>query len=151
MKKLFTIIILSLLLSSCRDAVYEDYYDFSIIQWEQTDTPVFEFEIPKKSKYNIIFALRYIEGFPYKNMYASVLMNDKNNNAALKKIKFQVVDDNNNYIGDVAGNMWDIEYTVFKDTLLEKGNYKIQLEQLVEEKTLPFVYDVGIIVEESKK
>jgi gliding motility-associated lipoprotein GldH len=144
MKKLFLILTVSLFFFSCDNSVYKEYYEFSLIQWEQDETPVFDFELKESKQYDVVFTMRYISGFPYKNMIGSLLLTDLNANASLKNFKFQIVDDNNEYIGDVGGNMWDIEYTVFSDTLLNAGEYSVSVEQFVEAKTLPFVYDVGL-------
>ena len=147
MKKSFIILALALLFFSCDNSVYKEYHEFSLIQWEQDDNPIFDFELKESKQYNVVFTMRYIEGFPYKNMIGSFLLSDLKGGNSVHKFNFQVVDDNNEYIGDVGGNMWDIEYTVFKDTLLEAGKYSISIEQFVEEKTLPFVYDVGVRID----
>ena len=142
--KAILILAFTLLLFSCDNAVYNEFYTFSTIQWDQEETPTFEIDLEKTGQYDVIFTMRYIEGFQYKNMIGSVLLSDLKNKPVVNKFKFDVIDDNNEYIGDVAGNMWDIEYTVFSDTTLEAGKYTIQTEQLVHEKTLPFFYEVGI-------
>ncbi len=145
MKFKFTLaLVFMLLLFSCDNAVYKEFYSFADIQWDQKTTPSFDIELQKTGQYNVVFTMRYIEGFQYKNMIGSVLLLDFNKKPIIKKFKFSVRDENNEYIGDVAGNMWDIEYTLFADTTLEAGKYTIQAEQFVHKKTLPFVSDIGI-------
>jgi gliding motility-associated lipoprotein GldH len=145
MKFKFTLaLIFTLLLFSCDNAVYKEFYNFPDIQWDQSVTPSFDINIKETGQYDVVFTMRYIEGFQYKNMIGSILLSDLKNAPIVKKFNFTVIDDNKEYIGDVAGNMWDIEYTLFADTTLEAGKYTIQAEQLVHEKTLPFVSDIGI-------
>ena len=145
MKFKFTLaLVFTLLLFSCDDAVYKEFYDFTTIQWDKDVTPSFEIDLQEAGQYDVVFTMRYIEGFQYKNMVGSVLLSDLKNTPIVKKFNFDVRDENDEYIGDVAGNMWDIEYTLFSDTTLEAGKYTIQAAQLIDEKTLPFVSDIGI-------
>lgn len=134
----------TLLLLSCGDAVYHEFYTFTTVQWDQDDKPSFDIDLEKTGQYDVIFTMRYIEGFQYKNMIGSILLSDLKNNPTSKQFDFKVIDENKEYIGDVGGNMWDIEYTIFADTTLNAGKYTIQTEQLVSTETLPFFYEVGI-------
>jgi gliding motility-associated lipoprotein GldH len=152
MKKLLSVFTILLLLTSCESTVYKDFEEFDNYQWEKSKTPEFNFEITEKAeKYDIILTLRYVEGFPYKNMIGTALLVDEHKNASLKKVFFPIIDDNKNYIGEVAGDLWDTEYTLFNDTSLEKGKYKITTEQLVVNPILAFVVDVGIKVKKVDK
>jgi len=153
MKFKFTLaLVFTLLLFSCDNAVYKEFYDFPTIQWDQDVTPSFEIDLKEAGQYDVVFTMRYVDGFQYKNMLGSVSFSDLKNAPIIKKFNFDVIDENDEYIGDVAGNIWDIEYTVFSDTTLEAGKYTIQAAQLIDENTLPFIADIGIkIVPKDKK
>ena len=150
--KITLALIFMLSLFSCDNAVYKEFYNFPDIQWDKNVTPSFEIDLKEAGQYDIVFTMRYIEGFQYKDMVGSVLLSDLENSPVNKNFNFKVIDDSKEYIGDVAGNIWDIEYTIFADTTLEAGKYTIQAEQFVNEKTVPFISDIGIrIVPKEKK
>ena len=151
MKRIFLIFFATITFFSCSNSVFNEYHEFAMLEWKQTDVPEFEFEITSDTtNYDIYFTLRYIEGFPYQNMIGTMLIVDEKKQASLNKFKFRVVDENKEYIGDVAGNIFDIETLIIKDTSLAKGKYKVTLEQTTAQPSLAFVMDAGLVVKESK-
>ncbi len=151
MRPILLIIFSVIVFFSCTNSVFKEYHEFALLEWKQDETPEFEFEIKDDTtNYDIYFTLRYVEGFPYQNMIGSILITDENKNASLKKFKFRVVDQNKEYIGDVAGNIFDIETLLIKDTSLVKGKYKVTIEQTTALPSLAFVMDAGLIVKKSE-
>jgi gliding motility-associated lipoprotein GldH len=151
MKRVFIILLVTIFFYSCNNSVFNEYHEFTTLEWKQSEIPKFEFEITNDTtKYDIYFTLRYIEGFPFQNMIGSMLIVDENKQASLNKFKFRVVDQNREYIGDVAGNIFDIEKIIIKDTLLTKGKYKVSIEQTTATPSLAFVMDVGLIVKNAE-
>lgn len=144
-------VISALAFNSCNNSVFKEYHEFALFEWKQAEVPKFEFEIiDDTTNYDIYFTLRYVEGFPYQNMIGSMLITDEINKASINNFNFRIRDENKDYIGDVAGNIFDIETLIISDTSLNKGKYKITVEQLVAEPSLAFVMDVGIIVKKSE-
>jgi len=150
MKKIILILFTLIALYSCNNSVFNDYHEFSMLEWKQNEVPEFNFEITNDTiNYDIYFTLRYVEGFPYQNMIGTMLIVDEKKQASLNKFKFRIVDKNKEYIGDVAGNIFDIETLLIKDTTLAKGKYKVTIEQTTATPSLAFVMDAGLIVKKS--
>ncbi len=147
MKRIFLIIFSAIAFFSCTNSVFNEYHEFALLEWKQTELAEFEFEITDDTtSYDIYFTLRYVEGFPYQNMIGSMLITDENKKASINNFNFRIRDENKDYIGDVAGNIFDIETLLIKDTSLIKGKYKVTVEQMVAKPGLAFVMDAGLIV-----
>ena len=151
MKKIILVLFTIIAFYSCNNSVFNEYHEFSMLEWKQSEVPEFEFEITNDTtNYDIYFTLRYVEGFPYQNMIGTMLIVDENKQSSLNNFKFRVVDENKDYIGDVAGNIFDIETVLIKDTSLAKGKYKVTIEQTTALPSLAFVMDAGLIVKKSE-
>jgi len=151
MRRIIIILFTVIAFFSCTNSVFNEYHEFAMLEWKQTEIPEFEFEIvDDTTNYDIYFTLRYVEGFPYQNMIGTMVIVDEDKQASLNNVKFRVVDENKDYIGDVAGNIFDIETLVIKDTSLAKGKYKVTFEQTTAIPSLAFVMDAGLLVKKSE-
>lgn len=147
MKKIVLFISIAFLLSSCNSGtIFSGYFEFSDILWHQSNQPEFTFQIDKEEICNIDIELRIVHGYPYRNMKLDMLLVNGQGTEKIIPVDFKVRDESDAYLGDEMGDLIDIVAPIISDTTLAKGNYKIRLDQTLEEETLPFVMEIGIKV-----
>ena len=137
-KQIFIFIAILISFSSCNDTVFSDRKNFDDYIWDKNNKASFNFEIKEKSHYRITLTLRYIVGYPYRNINMNFAVNGK-----IYPLQVNIIDENNQYTGEIMGDLADKEIVVVQDTILPKGNYKITISQSMTNK-LPFVDDVGV-------
>ncbi len=152
MKKIIVLFSIALLLVSCEsENLFSDRAVFSDLLWHKKDKPSFTFEIKKEQAYQLNLELRLIYDYPYKNIKMEMLFTGENGEKQSFPIDFIVQEERGVYNGEIMGDFIDYKETLISDTVLAAGKYTIVLDQLMEENALPFVNEVGIIVEEVKK
>ena len=152
MRKIIALFGIVLLLVACEaDNIYSERTVFSDLLWSKTVQPSFTFEIKKEQNYRINLELRLIYDYPYKNIKMDMLFTGENGEKQSFPIDFIVQEERGVYNGDIMGDFIDYKETLISDTVLAAGKYTIVLDQLMEENALPFVNEVGIVVEEVKQ
>ncbi len=150
MKKTLLLISISIILSSCTD-VYRDFQKVEDMKWFKGDIKKFNVDIKEPGNYNIIFAFRYATLYPYRNIKITITKKQPNGKEYTKNAEFQVVDDENNYIGDVAGDIWDLENVISENEKLEKGKYEFEIEHNMDNDPVIVVMEIGLIIRKSKE
>ncbi len=151
MKHLVILLMISLTLTACDTGdSYSDHKEFSDILWHKTDQPKFEFEITKEANYRVALDLRLVYGYTFRNIKLDVAMANETANISFP-LDFPVRNEDDSYKGDVMGDIIDIQETIVKDTLLPVGKYTFILDEKMDNKTLPFVMEVGIVLNENQQ
>ena len=156
MKKLFLIYILFLtFFISCKpDRIYEKHKKLSSeMIWLKKEKQEFKVEIKdQKIKYNQSVTMRYITGFPYKDLYIQVTTIAPSGQKSSKPYSLQVFDENKKYKGDGLGDYWDYEQPIEKNILFnETGSYTFIVEHVMPFDTIPFVMEIGMAIDKIKK
>jgi len=150
MKKIF-LIILTIGLFSCGNNTFKDYHTFSDILWHKSDVVKYNFNVDNAGEYNIYFPLRFTQGCPYKSIPINVKFISPTGKEFNISKEIKIIDDNNNYIGEGAGDIWDTEELIAeKHKFDETGNYKVEISQTSTEETLAFIMEVGLRIEPAK-
>jgi len=142
-----------LFLAACKpNRVYEEHRGVADLKWERSDVKAFEFEIPDTNvHYKMYAAIRYIQGFPFKDLNVQVELSSP----AGKKIQrdLQITIRNSaGYIGDGAGDYWDLEYLFDKDfTFEEAGKYQLEIKHQMTNDPVVLVNEVGFVLEKIEK
>lgn len=146
MRKILVILTVLLTFTACdNSSVFTGRHEFSEILWKKSVTPKFVFTIDKETECKIDFELRLIYGYPYRNMKLNMMLTGDNGFEKTFPLDFKVRDEDDKYLGEVMGDFIDIVSPVIDEIKLEHGQYKIVLDQTLDEKTLPFVMEVGVI------
>jgi len=149
MKKIITLfsIVLLLVLTACDSSeIYSDHQTFSDILWHKTDTPQFTVDLKNEQHCQLKLDLRLIYGYTFRNIKMNVSMNNETGKEKIIPIDFKVRNEDDSYKGDMMGDFIDIQEVVIKDTILPAGKYTFILEQMMDDKTLPFVNEVGLVL-----
>ncbi len=151
MKKIVLLLMIGLTFTACEmGASYSEHKEFSDILWHKIDQPRFEFEITKEANYSIALDLRLVYGYTYRNIKLDVAMANEDTKTSFP-LNFEVRNEDDSYKGDVMGDIIDIQHVIIIDTLLPKGKYSFVLDEQMDKKTLPFVMEVGIVLNENTK
>ncbi|NPA45395.1 MAG: gliding motility lipoprotein GldH [Chlorobi bacterium] len=145
MKNLLFILTFLVLLSSCSD-VYREFKKFDDLKWDKNDVKTFEVNINKDGEYDLFFALRHYTGYPFTTLKIEVTQIAPNGRASSKKIEIPVADENGKYIGDVSGELWDVENKIAEKVFLEKGKYTFKIAHYMNSNPVILVVDIGLII-----
>lgn len=149
MKKLIFFIALVFTFMSCdMSNSTSEYHGFSDLLWQKTDQPTLDFEIKKEARYSIYVELRLIYGYAFRNIKMAMYMSKDSDREKLFPIDFKVRNEDDSFKGDVMGDFIDIQEMIISDTTLQAGKYSFQLEQMMDDKTLPFVGEIGLTLKE---
>ncbi len=144
---LFVAALLVLIFAILNHKFYHELKKFDDYKWNKNDKAVFEFEIKDTSaNYHLTLNIRYIDGFPYKNLYLKMwlLQEDLPENTYL--INIPIVDEKGKYTGDVAGSYWDLDYEFGTLTFTQAGKYKIIIAHNVDTQILSLINEIGITI-----
>lgn len=150
MKKTLTIIALISIISSCNN-VYSEFQKVPDMKWYKNDIKKFTVNIEENGNYDLLFAFRYATLYPYRNIKILITKTLPNGDLYTKGAEFQVVDQNNNYIGSAGGDIWDLENIFAENEYLEKGKYEFIIEQDMDTDPIIVVMEIGLIVKKSIK
>jgi len=147
MKKLTYFILFTVILTifSCNN-FYSEHQSVSNLKWYKEDIKSFEVNIEEDGIYDFIFAIRYATGFPYRTMKIKITQKSNDSIETSQEKEFEVVDKNNNYIGEVAGELWDLETICIQKLKVKQGNYIYTLEHEMKSNPVIMVVDVGLII-----
>ena len=93
------------------------------MQWYKKDIKKFKVKISKNGNYDLVFAMRYPTGYPYRNIKVRISQISSDGKIIYKDAVFVVIDENNKYKGDVAGQLWDMEEVFSERQELKKGKF----------------------------
>jgi len=149
MKKIIFLLVITLSFMACTNENSETQRtDFSDLLWHKTDKPNFEFNIKKEANYSIAIELRLVYGYAYRNIKMNMNLSKDGAKSELIPIDFMVRNEDDSYKGTVMGDFIDITEVIIAKRSLQAGKYKFELDQIMNEETLPFVMEVGVILTE---
>jgi len=150
MKKIL-LILLTIGLFSCGNETFKEYHTFSDILWHKSDIVKFDVNIETSGEYNIYLPLRYTYGCPYKSVPIDIKFISPSGKEQTISKEIKIMDENNKYIGEGAGDIWDTEELIAENYKFdEKGKYKVEISQISSEETLAFIMEVGLRIEPKK-
>ena len=153
--KLSSLLSLALLFLACtpEGRIFSENQELSPeLEWLKEDARTFKVTIDDASlAYDITLAFRYASGFQYND--AKVLVTETSPSGAeiQKEYSLHVRDENGEYIGEPAMDIWDSEHLVeSKKTYSETGTYSYKIEHAMVNDPMNFAMEIGMIVDKSK-
>jgi len=135
-------------ISSCSDT-FRDTQKIADMKWNRTDIKSFEVDISEKGNYDLHFTMRHSTGYPFRNIGVKIEQITPAGKELSKEVDFLVVNENNEYKGDVIGQLWDIEELFSENTPLEKGKYTFKISHIMNTDTVILVINVGLKIRKS--
>lgn len=150
-KKLtFPFLILSLFftLASCgNDSMYENHKELENGFWQKDSLKSFEVEINDTKNHSIFYHLRYTSDYDYCNSYIRYKIFSPAGKLLTQKMKLDTLFDctTGKPLGEGFGTIYTREFQLEQNfDFSEKGNYKIELEQMMRKDSLEGVQTVGV-------
>ena len=144
-----TVILFIIFFSSCSNT-YSDFQKVEDLKWFRTDIKTFEVDIPEDGNYDLFFALRHSSGYPFRNIGVKFVQITPDGKELSKEIDFLVVNENDEYKGEVIGQLWDIEELFSEKTPLKKGKYTFKISHIMNSDPVILVIDIGMVIRKSK-
>lgn len=140
------------LLTSCDPSVvYKQFETTSNLEWAKDDVKTFTFDnVDDTTAYDVYFAFRYAHGFRFKESSVLIVEGTPAGKRAELPLKFKTVDDNNDYIGDGSGDIWDLEIPIKENVTFEKGKYTYAIGHTFPKDVVNMVMEVGIIIRKAE-
>jgi gliding motility-associated lipoprotein GldH len=155
MKKYLLIAIISLFaLTSCnKGKIFEKRQQFDNYTWNRFKPLFFEVNVQDiESEYNVYLTLRHITQYPYDDLKINFTLYAPSGEERTTMHSFLIKDNKGGFLGDGAGDLWDVKLLVkSKYYFNEKGNYKFQIDNLMDYVDIVGLVDLGLIVEKAKK
>jgi gliding motility-associated lipoprotein GldH len=155
MKRVLTILIIALGIFACQSEgrIYEEHRELSPeLQWLRKDAR--EFKVPVNDKsiaYNLSLSFRYLEGYEHKAVKVKVTEISPSGIETEKEYDLKVREENGDYIGEVAYEIWDSEHLVESNKKYrETGIYTYVIEHNMPKDPLHSVMEIGVILEKVK-
>ncbi len=155
MNKLFAMLILSIGFISCQPEgrVFSENQDLSPnLEWLKKD--VLEFNVPIEdvnSAYDMSIAFRYATGYQFEIAKVKITETSPSGDEVVKEYELKVREDNGDYIGEPALDIWDSEHLIESDKKYsEKGTYTYKVEQNMPADPMNFAMEIGLILDKAK-
>lgn len=146
-------ILIALFLIGCDEQkVYEKNLSISNAQWERNEKAIFQFTISDTtSLYNLYLNFRHAGDYPYNNLYLFTKLRSPEGKVARDTAQMIFADKKGRWLGKGIGDIYDYQFK-FKEAFMfpRNGEYSVEIEQAMREKTLVNVTDIGIRVEKIK-
>lgn len=143
-------LLLSIILVSCDNTTYENYYSFYNNGWHTDSAITLSYIILDTNKtYNLSLKIRHTVDYEFRNLF--VFLEDKNKDT----VEIILANKNGKWLGEGISDVREFEY-VFDNqrSFIRQGEYSIKLEQAMrygeeaKREVLEHILDVGLIVSE---
>ncbi len=153
-KAIIMLAIIPLILTSCsKNKVFEKYTKIENYKWKRDKLITFDVDIKDpKTNYDVTLALRHTTYYAFANIKVDVSVTFPSGELRTKYYNIFVRNTDGSFLGQGAGDLWDLTYPVFTDmTFPEAGIYKFEVQNVMPIMELPDIMDVGLIVRKSEK
>lgn len=150
MKSSLLILFLFIVFVGCDESrVYEKHQSPAAeLEWSSKDTIGFYVDIADTlSTYDLIFALRYAQGFPVSNLKVEMQHQLPDGSQRFQMHDITVSDASGNYMGKGLGDIWDLEQTIISGLKFkQKGIHTFRFAPSMSIDPVPLVMEVGLVV-----
>jgi len=143
-------IFVSSFFTACND-IYRDFQSVKDMKWYDTDVKTFDVTIPEDGNYDLIFAMRHSTGYPFTTIKINIEQITPEGKISEKNAEFSIADEQGHYLGEVTGQLWDIENVFSGNAFLMKGKYIFKISHKMNNNPVILVIDVGLIVRKHKE
>ena len=142
-----------LALTACDSSVvFEENLRIKNAAWQRQDKAFFQVEITDSlAAYEWVLNFRHGGDYPYKNIYLFIESTSPSGLVAKDTAQMIRATNKGRWMGKGIGDIFDYQFQFKKGKIFpEKGNYYIEIEQAMRDKTLENVTDIGIAIKKVK-
>jgi len=152
MNRLLIILVLTMGLLGCQPEgqIYAEHQELSPgLEWLKKDIREFNIPIEDKSvSYTMRLSFRYLSGFEPQYVRVKVTEISPSGKEKVKEYELKVREDNGDYIGELAYEIWDSKHVIEPDKKYsEPGLYTYLVEHNMDEDPLAHAMEIGVILE----
>jgi gliding motility-associated lipoprotein GldH len=155
MKRFLVTLIIAIGLFACQQEgrVFSEHKELSPkLEWLKKDAR--EFKVPVNDNsiaYNMSLSFRYLNGFENSAVKVKVTETSPAGVQVEKEYDLKVRDENGDYIGEFAYEIWDSEHSIETNKKYqETGTYTYVIEHNMPKDPLSKVMEIGIILDKAK-
>ena len=151
MKKIIPFLIITIVLNACNsDVHFKKFVKTENLEWLKTDKINISVENEDdSSNFNVFIAFRFADGFQFNAIPLTIVEKTPVGNFT-NTIAIKTRDEKGSYIGEVSGDIWDIEVPLKTNVKLAKGNYTFEIEHNLPVAKAQMVMEVGLIIKKSE-
>ena len=150
-RSLTGLLIFILLLFSCgKGKIFSEYKSIDEHNgWSRKEKITFEPEIKDTvNRYNVFVNVRHASVYQFRNLYVFLTTEYPDGRKEIDTLNCLLADDQNKWLGDGAGDLWDNSILLESDVRFPKaGKYKFTYEQGMRVDPLPMILDMGLTIE----
>ena len=152
MNRLLTTLIIAIVFFACQPEgrIFAEHQELSPgLEWLKKDTR--EFKVPVNDNslvYNMSLSFRYINGFEHSFVKVKITETSPGGIEVVKEYDLKVREDNGDYIGEVAYEIWDSEHMIEPNIKYkETGTYTYVIEHNMPDDPLSYAMEIGVILD----
>ncbi len=151
MNRIFAMLVLGVLLSSCSETpFYDKTYAFKDRVWEQPVKPKFTFKVEDTSKmYDLSVSVRTTTDYAFNNMWIFIGTETPSGQKVREPYEIHIANPDGSWSGTKTGTTVENVIWFRRRKFPEKGTYHMTLEQGITEEKLREVLDIGIHIYEA--
>lgn len=154
LSRLFPLLFLIITLSACEPEgrIYNEHQELSPqMEWLKNDKKEFKVTIDDNSlTYQLRLSFRYATGYPFQQVRVKVTETSPSGAEIINEYDLKVREDNGDYIGEAALDIWDSEHLVESSkTYKETGTYTYVIEHNMPVDPLSMAMEIGLIVDKA--
>jgi gliding motility-associated lipoprotein GldH len=154
MRKFIAILAVIISLTACQseNRVFTEHQELSPeLEWLKKDTREFKVPVADNSiEYNLSLSFRYSEGYQYETVMVKVTETSPSGIEEVYNYELKVADENGEYIGEAAFDIWDSEHLVESNKKYEEsGTYTYVIEQNTPVDPLNYAMEIGVILDKA--
>jgi gliding motility-associated lipoprotein GldH len=147
--RILAIILVVTVLSCQNPTVINEYRAIPVAGWGKTENAKFNFEISDTQRYhNLFINLRITGDYPFCNMYVLVHIHGPEGSHSAERVGLTLATPEGKWLGRGMGDVISYQLPLITNKVFgTKGKYTIEIEQYMRTDILPYVRDVGLMVE----
>ena len=146
----YVILLGSVILLSCDNTNYENYYSFSADGWNSDSIVSFKYIVSDTTKkYDLSLKIRHTVDYEFQNLFLFISADKKDT------VEIILANKSGKWLGKGVSDVREVEHIIGKERIFaKKGEYELKLEQamrydaLEKIEDLKEVLDVGLIIVE---
>ena len=146
----YVILLFSVILLSCDNTSYENYYSFNADGWNSDSIVSFKYIVSDTTKkYDLSLKIRHTVDYEFQNLFLFISADKKDT------VEIILANKSGKWLGKGVSDVREVEYIIDKERIFaKKGEYELKLEQamrydaLEKIEDLKEVLDVGLIIVE---
>ncbi len=143
-----------LIFSACgKDYIYQEYSELDKAGWKYQNPVSFSFEIRDTTKvYDLLLEVTHADTFAFENAYVKVFTSFPDGKITEQQLSLELAAKNGRWNGNCSGGQCKLLIGLQQGAIFnQSGKYKVSFEQYGRSALLKGIYEIGFLIENTKK